>query len=157
MIIATYEIDRAIYDSPNSRHNIMLVTTEYSYKSKKLVHLQIGKNFGVQLNNMLTNKFARNTTLKSEQFLYKNRGKVKALTYSAFAERLKQFDMSQTKKVQEVLVEYHYIGKGNQRDIVQIAITTKGSEILATIGFRDVSQHENFVAPAWLIEDWENK
>lgn len=154
MIIAvTYHVEKDLYYAPETKHDLSLSTTEYMYKNDTLIHLQIGRNLGIRLNNRLRYEFKKEAVLQNEQYLFKksyNQGRPKATTRSTFEEKLKRFDMSQTVVEREIVEEYTYTNKNNRFDEVQIVITVKEDKMTATIDFKDAEQYENFIAPAWL-------
>lgn len=154
-IIATYYIDKDLYYAPDTKHDVSLSTTEYIYKSDTLVHLLIGRNLGIRLNNSLRYEFKKEAALQNEQFMSKksySHGKVKSITRSTFEEKLKRFDMSQTVVEQEIVEEYTYADKSGCSDEVQIVITVKEGKMTAAIDFKDAGQYENVICPAWLIK-----
>jgi len=151
MIVITYGIDKASYDNPNTHHNIMLVTTEYSLGRKTLVHLQSGELLHNRLHQELSHVFRKRIRFQDEQFIFKTDAKTECLTHGEFKAKLKQFDMGQTLKTQETLENYCYIDKANQQDIVGITITIQNDNMYAVIDFKDPDQYENFIAPAWLV------
>lgn len=151
-IVVTYGIDKDLYD--NSEHRVSLVTTEYSHINDTLVRLQIGKNLGIRLNNLLSHDFKTNTVFQNEQFLFKKaykQGKAKPITRSTFEDKMKRFDMSHTVTEREILEEYAYKGKDGRFGEAQIVIRVKDDEMIAVIDFKDVEQYNNFVPPAWLV------
>lgn len=84
-VFADYQVDKDLYDI--SEHQISLVTREYIYRNDMLVHLQVGKNLGIRLNNLLNHDFKTDTVFSSEQFLFKktySRNKAKPITRSTF-------------------------------------------------------------------------
>jgi len=152
-IIVTYRVDKDLYDS--SEHHVSLVTTEYTYKSDMLVRLQIGKNLGIRLNNLLSHDFKTDTVFQNEQFLFKksyNHGKPKSVTRSIFDDKMKRFDMSQTVTEREILEEYSYTDRNGYSGEVQIVIAAKDDDVTAVIDFKDTEQHSNFICPAWLAK-----
>jgi len=146
MILITYGIDKALYDDPRSIHNIALTTTIYSFKMKKLVHVQYGKLLLSKLENRLGK-------LRSDEqhMLDDGKGSIKPLTRGQFQEKLGQSDPRRTIKEQEILESYYYTDQRGQQEIVQIAISIKGDSMEAVIDFASVGQYENFVRPAWLL------
>lgn len=154
-IIASYNVDRELYQNPGTTHSITLVTTEYTHRNDVLVHLQIGKNLGIRLNNLLRHEFRKGDQFQNEQFLFKKSygaGKPKLMTQNTFEDKLKRFDVSKTMKAQEILEEYNYTGRNGKPDMVQIAVTIKNEAVTAIIEFKDAEQHENFIEPAWLVK-----
>ena len=148
MILITYGVDKALYDNPSSIHNIMLTTTFYSTKTKKLVHLQHGKLF----QNKLSDKLGSAAKIPSEQFMLEHEnGSIEPLTRDEFKKKRKQFDPKRTVKEQEVWESYYYTDKRNQQEIVQIVISTMDGNMTAVIDFESVAQYKNFVPPAWLL------
>lgn len=132
----------------------MLDTTEYTYKCDMLVHLRIGKNLGIRLNTRLRCVFKMDTALQNEQFFAKkhyNQGNSKSITKSTFEEKKKQFDMSETAVTREIVEEYAYTGEDGSPDELQIQVKVDGDEMIAVIDFKDESQLNNLVCPAWLI------
>lgn len=154
-IVVTYRVDIDMYHDPNTKHDISLTTTEYICRNDILVHLQMGRNFGIRLNNLMQYQFKGGmAALANEQFMAKKaygKGKPKPITRSTFEEKRKRFDMSQTAVEQEILEEYAYTDKAGHPGAVQIAITIKGGAISAVIDFRNSEQYQNFVRPVWLI------
>ena len=119
-----------------------------------LVYLEMGKKYGIRLNNLLRYEFADTVALPDEQFMYKKtykQGDAKPITSGTFAEKLEQFDMSQTVIEKEILEEYTCIDKDGSADEIQIVIREKDGVMTAEIDFRDVEQFNHFVAPLWLI------
>ena len=51
-VVATYQIDINMYCDANTKHNLSSTTTEYICRNDVLLHLQMGKNLGLRLNNM---------------------------------------------------------------------------------------------------------
>ena len=154
-VLVNYQVDRGIYDNPGAAHEITLITTEYTYKNDMLVHLQMGKNLNIKLNNLLQYKFNKDKNFHNEQFLFKkiyNKGDPKPTTRSTFEEKIKQFNESQTKISREILEEYRYTGKNGKSAAVQIAVTEKDESMRAVIDFKDAEQYENFIEPAWLTQ-----
>ena len=154
-IVVTYRVDIDMYHDPNTKHDISLTTTEYICRNDVLVHLQIGKNLGIRLNNLMQYQFKGGmTALAHEQFMAKKaygKGKSKPITRSTFDEKRKRFDMSQTAVEQEILEEYSYIDKAGYPGAVQIAIRIKEGVMSAVIDFKDSEQYQNFTLPMWLI------
>ena len=155
-VVVTYQIDIDIYHDPNTKHDVSLTTTEYICRNDVLVHLQIGKNLGIRLNNLVQYQFKGSmAALSNEQFMAKKtygKGKPKPITLSTFEEKRKRFDMSQTAVEQEILEEYSFIDKVGHPGVVQIVITIKGGVMSAVIDFKHSEQYQNFVLPAWLIQ-----
>jgi len=123
------------------------------YKNSLLVHLQLGKNFGIRMNNNL--RYAFDVTLQDEQFSFKkasNKGKSKMITRDIFNKKLKRFDMNQTVISKEILEDYAYTDRCNRPDEVQIILKEKNDNMVAIIDFKDMEQLNNFVCPAWLIK-----
>lgn len=152
--VVTYSVVKELYYNPDVKHNATLITTEYTYKSNMLVHLQIGRNLGISINNLVSYSFKKDINFENEQFMSKklyNSSQPKKITQSTFEEKLKGFDMSQTKVEQEILEEYSYTDNGGHSDNVQIVIKVKDEEMVATIDFKSMEQHQNFVCPAWLV------
>jgi len=152
-IIVTYHVDKDLYDG--SEHRASLVTTEYICRSNILVHLQIGKNLGIRLNNLLSYDFKKDIAVQNEQFLAGksyNQSKPKPITRSTFEDKMKRFDMSQTVIEREILEEYSYTDRNGHSDEVQIVITAKDDTMTAVIDFKDTEQHSNFICPAWLVK-----
>jgi hypothetical protein len=134
-------------------HHVKLSTTEYIYGNDMLVHLQIGKNFSVRINELLRYDFKKDANFQDEQFLFKktyNNGEVKPTTRSTFDEKLKRFDMSQTVIKQEILEEYSYTDKNGKSETVEIVVRESDLVMTATIDFKDMAQYNNFVSPVWL-------
>jgi hypothetical protein len=154
-VVATYKVDMDIYHDPNIKHDVSLTTTEYICGNDILVHLQMGKNFGIRLNNLMQYQFKGSITgLTNDQFMTKKtygRGKPKSITKSTFEEKRKRFDMSQTTMEQEILEEYAYIDKAGHPGAVQIVITIKDGVMSAVISFKDSEQYQNSILPAWLM------
>ena len=154
-VVATYRVDIDIYHDPNTKHDISLTTTEYICGNDILVHLQMGKNLGIRLNNLMQYQFKGGMAmLENEQFMAKKtygKEKPKPITRSTFEEKRKRFDMSQTAVEQEILEEYAYTGRIGHPDTVQIVITATGGTMTAVIDFKDAEQYHNFVPPVWLI------
>ena len=152
MILITYGVDQAIYNNPNSIHNIVLTTTMYSFQAKKLVHLQYGKLFRNKVENKLRSDRKVGAKAPKEQFMLEDEtGSIKSLTHNQFEKKLKQFDPTHTVKEKEVWESYCYTDKCNQQEVVQIAISIIGDSMTAVIDFESVAQYMNFVQPAWLI------
>lgn len=155
MVVAvTYRVDAGLYHSPDIRHEAALVTTEYICGNELLVHLQIGKNLGIRLNNLMRYEFNGDKTLSDEQFMFKKtyrNGKPKPITRSTFEEKQRRFDMNRTTFEQEILEEYAYTDKTGCTSQVQIVVTVKKGTMTAAIDFKDAEQYQNFVSPAWLI------
>ena len=154
-VVATYQVDIDIYHDPDIKHDVSLTTTEYIRGNDVLVHLQMGKNLGIRLNNLTQYQFKGSiTALTNEQFMAKKtygRGKPKPITRSTFEEKRKRFDMSQTAVEQEILEEYAYIDKAGHPGAVQIVITIKDGVMSAVIDFKDSEQSQSFTPPVWLI------
>ena len=154
-VVVTYRVDINMYRDPNTKHDISLTTTEYICRNDVLVHLQIGKNLSIRLNNLMQYQFKGGmAALPNEQFMAKKaygKGKPKPITRSTFEEKRKRFDMSQTAVEQEILEEYAYIDKDGHLGTVQIVITIKDAVMSAVIDFKDSEQCQNFVPPVWLI------
>ena len=154
-VVATYQVDIDIYHNSNTKHDVSLITTEYICGNDILVHLQMGKNFGIRLNNLIQYQFkGGRVALGNEQFMARKtygRGKPKPITRSTFEEKRKRFDISQTAVEQEILEEHSYIDKAGHPDAVQIAITIKDGVMSAVISFKDSEQYQNSILPAWLI------
>jgi len=152
VIVASYNVDRVLYFSPGAKHTVKLSTTEYTCGNDMLVHLQLGKNLGISLNNLLRYEFKRNTDFQSEQFLFRKTygGGAKPTTQSAFDQKLKRFDISQTVIEREILEEYSYTDKNGKTDSVQIVVREEALRTTANIDFKDAEQHKDFVRPAWL-------
>jgi len=154
IILISYRVDKDLYHAPETKHDISLRTTEYKFKSDMLVHLEVGKNLGIRLNNRLRYEFKKDEALQKEQFFYKkayNSGKAKPTTRSTFEDKLKRFDMSNTAVEQETVEEYAYTDKSGRSDSAQIVIKELDGEMTAAIDFKDMAQYENFTCPAWLI------
>ena len=83
MIIAiTYGVDASLYRA-DAKHDVSLTTTEYVYRNEMLVHLQVGKNLGIRLDDRIKQEFKRAPALPGEQFLFKktyNRGEAKPMS-----------------------------------------------------------------------------
>ena len=157
-VFLNYCVDKDIYHNPGTPHCVTLSTTQYTYKSELLVHLSLGKNLGIIINNLIQYEFGEDEVFESEQFLLKkthDTGRSKPMTQSIFEDKLKRFDMSQTVKEQEVLEEYRYIDKNGQSDMVRIVVTVKGGSMTAVIDFKDTEQYKNFIKPAWLMQPAE--
>lgn len=154
-ILTDYRVDRELYRSPGKPHHISLITTEYTHKNDVLIHLQIGKNLGVRLNNLIRYEFKKDDEFQNEQFMQKKTygsGKPKATTRSTFEEKLKRFDVNKTATIRETLIEYSYTGKNGKPDALQIVVIEKDGSIHASIEFKDTEQYENFIKPAWITE-----
>ena len=153
MILVTYGIDKILYDDPSVHHNIALITTEYSYKTKKLVHVQLGQRFHSRLNHKVSRRLGKNVESPREHFLFKKDGdKSDALTRSEFEAKLKRFDTKQTEKMLEILEDYCYVDINKQQNMIGITITIKRDNITAVIDFKSLAQYQGFVPPIWLIE-----
>ena len=153
VIIISYRVDRALYFSSDRKHSIELSTTEYTYGNEMLVHLQFGKNLGIRLNNRLRYEFKKNKDFQNEQFFCKkvySSGKAKPTTQSTFDEKLRRFVIEQTIIEQEILEAYSYTDKSGRSASVQIVVKEKDRGMTATIDFKDLEQHNNFICPAWL-------
>ncbi len=154
-VVVIYRVDIDRYHDPNTKHDISLTTTEYICGNDVLVHLQMGKNLGIRLNNLMQYKFKGGMpALANEQFMAKKtygKGKPKPITRSTFEEKRKRFDMSQTAVEQEILEEYAYTNRIGHPDAIQIVITVKGGTMTAVIDFKGAEQYQNFVSPVWLI------
>lgn len=149
MITASYKVNKDLYYA--NTHTPNLTTTEYTYRNNKLVHLCIGKNLGIRLNNILQYEIGKSLT--NEQFFYGktySHAKPKPTTRSTYEQKLMQFDMKQTVVEREIVEEYAYTDKTGRRDTVQIAVTIKTDGITATIDFRDTEQYEKFTCPEWI-------
>jgi len=152
-IVVTYHVDKDLYDS--SEHRASLITTEYLHRSDMLVHLQLGKNLGIRLSNLLSYDFKKDIAVQNEQFLAGksyNKSKPKPITRSTFEDKLSRFDMSQTVTEREILEEYSYTDRNGHSDEVQIVITAKDDTMTAIIDFKDTEQHSIFICPAWLVK-----
>lgn len=148
-----YNIDKDLYYAPDTKHNVSLATTEYFYKNEILVHVQIGTNLGIRLNNLIRYDFNKDKILQNEQFMYRKsyqkKDKTKIVTRGTFEDKMKRFDINKTVKEQEIIEEYSYINKNNRSDTTQIAITIKDNIMTATISFKDIEQCKNFIYPVW--------
>ena len=154
IIVASYHVDTAMYFSSETRHNLVLSTTEYTYKSNMLVHVQIGKNTAIRLNNLLRYEFKLNENFQSEQFLFGktyDSGHVKTISQSVFDEKMRRFDMGQTVIAQEILEDYTYTDKAGGSDSVQVVVKERNLTMTAGIDFRDAEQYNRFAYPAWLM------
>lgn len=154
-IIVTYLVDKELYYDPATKHQSLLITTEYKHRNDVLVHLQLGRNLGVRLNNLLSYDFKKDTSFSNDQFLYRkfySKNKAKPITCGTFEDKLKRLDVDQTVVEREILEEYSYTDKSNRSDEVQIVITVKSDIMTAVIEFKDGEQHENFICPAWLVK-----
>lgn len=153
MIITSYKVEKNLYYDSNITYHPTLITTEYTYKNNKLVHLCIGKNLDIRLNNLLQYEF--NKSINPEQFFYGKtyNHKIKPTTRSTFEQKLKQFDISRTVIEQEIVEDYNYTDKKGKRDTVQIAIVANGTGMIATIDFKDAEQCADFVHPAWILQN----
>ena len=152
-IVVTYHVDKDLYDS--SEHRASLITTEYLHRSDILVHLQLGRNLGIRLSNLLRYNFKKDIAAQNEQFLagkFYTQSKPKPITRSTFEDKMKRFDMSQTVIEREFLEEYSYTDRNGHSDEVQIVITAKDDTMTAVIDFKDTEQHCNFICPAWLVK-----
>lgn len=153
-IVVTYNVNKDLYYFPDTKHNISLITTEYAYKTDVLINLQIGKNLGIRLNNILSYDFKKDAPLQNEQLMfrksYQSKDKTKPITRSTYEEKIKRFDMSKTATEQEIVDEYAYVNKCNHSDEVQIVITSRDGIMTAVIEFKDIEQYENFICPEWL-------
>lgn len=153
-IIVTYLVDKELYYDPDTKHQPLLITTEYKHRNDVLVHLQLGRNLGVRLNNLLSYGFKEDTSFQNNQYLFRksySKGKAKPITRSTFEDKMKRFDMAQTVIEREILEDYAYINKSNHSDEVQIVITVKSDTMTAVINFKDGEQYENFISPEWLV------
>lgn len=151
MLLITYGIDETFYKSPNIHHNIALITTEYLHRGKTLVHLQFGKYFLNQLNNKLQYAYSKNIVLQDEQFfLVEEDGTQKPLIPKEFEQALKHFNPDETEKVEETLIDYCYVDRSGQQEIIKVIIKRKKEESFAEIEFKSTTQYENFILPAWL-------
>ena len=124
-----------------------------TYKHNILVHLQIGKNTGIHLNNLLKYEFQLSNDLQDEQFLSKKTyggGSEKLTTRSTFDEKLRRFNMAQTVIKHEILEEYAYTDKNGNSDSVQIVVRENALKMSASIDFRDADHYKNFICPAWI-------
>ena len=156
MIIGVqYQVDKDIYDRPDTPHNVVMVTSEYSsHRAEILVHLQLGKNFHIRLNNMVRYRFSADVAVDDEQFFStspRKKDKIKALTRSAFEEKMSRLDMGKVSLECEIVEEYHYTDKRNQPRVIQIPITVKDDSAFTVIEFESKEQHDNFIEPAWLV------
>lgn len=153
-ITITYRVDKDLYHAADIKHDISLITTEYKYGNELLVHLLIGKNLGIRLNNRFSDLLPRGGAgIQNEQYLFKkryNQGTSKLITRSTFDAKISRFDMSQTVIERETLEEYAYTDKNGLPDHVQIVITDKADTTTGTIDFNNVCQYENFPCPVWL-------
>jgi len=153
VIIAPYNVDKNLYCAPGTQHMIKMSTTEYIYKQDMLVHLYVGKNLGIRLNNLLRFELNNSTDFQREQFFFKkvySSGKAKPTTRSTFDEKLSRFDMGQTAIERNILVEYYYTDKSGNPATIDVEIREKDSVMTATIDFKDSEQRRDFVCPAWL-------
>lgn len=153
MIISiTYKVNQALYHSSNVTHDITLITTEYQYGNELLVHLQIGKNLNIRLNNCLDALLPQG--IQKEQFLFKkkyNPGDTKLITRSTFNAKISQFVTRQTAIKREILEEYAYTNMYGLPDRVHIVMTHREDTTVATIDFEDVKQYKSFIYPEWLV------
>lgn len=154
MIIVPYKVVKDLYYAPDATHSVTMTTTEYTYKNNILVHLHIGKNLGIRLNNMLQYEF--NKGIEKDQYFYKKTyhyGKPKVTTHGTFDEKLKRFNASKTTVEKEIVEEYNYIDKNGTHTFVQVAVVVKNDvDMTASIDFKDATQYKNFVCPVWLTE-----
>lgn len=154
-IVVTYNVNKDLYYASDTNHSISLVTTEYEYKTDILVHLQIGKNLSIRLNNIISYSFNKDTPLKNEQFMfrktYQANDKIKQITRSTFEDKLRHFSPEKTAICQEIVEDYIYTDKNNHSTEVQIAIMIKSDTTTAVIDFKDPEQFESFVRPVWLL------
>lgn len=152
-IVVTYSVNNELYYNPDVKHQTSLITTEYKYKSDILIRLQIYKNLGIRLNNVLSYDFKRDLSIPNEQYLFKkaySKNEAKPITRSTFEDKFKRLDMAQTTTEHEILEEYPYMDIHSRSDEVQIVITKINDVMTAVIDFKDAEQYENFTCPAWL-------
>lgn len=153
-MVATYNVIKELYYNADTKHNATLITTEYTYKNTLLVHLLIGRNLGISINNMLSYHTKKEVNFQNEQFFTKktySSRKPKPITCSTFDEKLKGFNMSNTLMEQEILEEYSYTDNAGHTDTIQIVIRIKNDIMSATVDFKDSEQYQNFVCPVWLV------
>jgi len=153
VVIFPYRVNRALYFLPETVHTIELLTTEYTCRNDLLVHLRLGKNLGIRLNNIIRYEVNKAEEFQNEQFLYKKKYQgedAKPVTRSAFDEKMSHFDMGQTVIEREMLEQYAYTDKNGKSASVQIVVREKGVDMTASIDFRDAEQFTNFICPAWL-------
>lgn len=154
-VIVSYQVDKDLYYASDVPHQTALVTTEYRYGNEILVRLQIDRNHGIRLNNLVRYGLNKDIILENEQYLFKksySKGKPKPITRSTFEDKIKRFDMTQTVTEQEILEVYAYENKTSRRDEINIVTTTKSGAMTAAIEFINAKQYKNFVCPAWLTE-----
>lgn len=99
-ITVSYRVDQDLYHAADIKHDISLITTEYKHGNELLVHLRIGKNLGIRLNNRLSDLLPKGSTgIRNEQLLFKktySQWESKLITRSTFDIKLSRFDKSQT-------------------------------------------------------------
>jgi hypothetical protein len=147
----SYSVDKDLYHAAVTKHDISLITTEYHYGNELLVHLLIGKNLGIRLNDRLSDLLPGG--VQNEQFFLKktyNPGDAKPTTRSTFDAKLKRFDSSQTTVSREILEDYAYIDKAGLPGRVKIVMLDSFDVTTATIEFEDAEQYERFTCPGWL-------
>ena len=153
-VIVNYIVDKNIYYGSQTKHSILLITTEYIRGNTVLAHVEQGVNLNIRVNNLLDYVLNKTSGLKKEHFFVKksyNQGKAKAITRSTFEETLKRLDMSRTVIEQEILEDYDYTDKTGTSGKVQIAVSVKKDAVTAVIDFKDVKQYENFICPEWFV------
>lgn len=154
-IVITYRVDRELFYAPDTKHQITLITTEYMYRSSTLVHLRLGRNLGIRLNNRLRYEFNKDLDFNNNQFMFEksyNKRKAKVVSRSTFEEKLELFDMNETTIEHGLVEKYTYLNKKGCSDSVQIAIREKGDIMTAVVDFIDVEQYMNFINPIWLLD-----
>jgi hypothetical protein len=147
MIVVTFRVDEDLYYAPHTEHDVLLSTTEFTYKGDTVV-LQVCRKLGVRLSGELCHE-------QGEIFYIKEpcgQNKVKLTNRSAFAEKLQRFDKSQTVVEQEMIEKYNYTDQCGHPAEVQIVITAKDGKMSAVIHFKDAEHYKNFVCPGWLAQ-----
>jgi hypothetical protein len=158
-IIVTYQVDAELYNNPATPHRISMTTTEHICGNDVLAPLQFGKDFAARINDAVLSNFSKSKKLPKEQFFAKktySRDNSTVITRSTFERKLKQFGKDETFMTQEILVEHQIEDKSGPSSVVQIVVKVKNDTMTAIVDFKDVEQHKNFIAPAWLIPPTED-
>ncbi|MDR0326259.1 MAG: hypothetical protein LBI19_09220 [Oscillospiraceae bacterium] len=155
MVTAAYFIDTALYDHPDTRHNVSIITKEYTYKEETLAHMRLCESIGTGIEYLINTMLIGDVEIKNEYFIVKNTydpAKWSVHSRDVFDEKMKRFDLSQTALAWEIVEMYAYIDKKGCHDEVKIVIMRKEEVMTAVIDFKDEAQCADFTCPPWLMD-----
>jgi hypothetical protein len=149
-MISQFIVDVEKYDSIN--HEIMLSTTEYTYRTTVLAIQTISRGLNDRMYQSLQKVGVDDAPDQVLYYLSKTYdSKCRQISQSDFNNRFDEFRQKDFSTVKETCELYHYKDKNDILASAFITIVRKKNEVtIATIEFNSDIEAENFILPEWL-------